>query len=304
MGNVGSEQLARGAEPGVTPWSTRELPVLLLGDALRKYRYWFLFGLVFLALPYWRIVASLVHDWYTDDNASHGFFIPLIAGYLVWIRRKELAETPVGSSLAGLFVTVGAAVLLLGGWLASELFSMRLSLVAALCGCVLYWLGRPAFSRLLVPLLFLLFMIPIPAIVYDAAAFPLKLFVSWASVGLLKALGMMVVREGNVIMFPNITLEVVEACSGLRSLTSLLALGTAYALIFMRSPWQRLVLVASAIPIAVGANILRVVVTGFLARHFGAAAAEGFFHEFAGLTTFVLAVALMAGLHRLMRRLE
>lgn len=265
---------------------------------------WFLFalGLVLIALTYHQVVASMVRDWYFDDNASHGFFIPLISGYLVWIRRSELASAPVGSSLAGLFLIAAAMLMLVAGWLASEYYTMRLSLVIALCGCVLYWLGKRIFALLTPALFFLVFMIPIPALAYNAVAFPLKFFVSWLSVGILKAMGLMVLREGNVIIFPNITLEVVDACSGMRSLSSILALATAYALIFLSSSWKRLVLVASAIPIAIGANVLRVVVTGILARRIGTAAAEGFFHEFTGLATFALALVLLAGLHQLLRR--
>jgi exosortase len=122
------------------------------------------------------------------------------------------------------------------------------------------------------------------------------------SVDVLKAMGVIVMREGNIIMFPNITLEVVDACSGLRSLTSLLALGTAYALLFVRSPWQRLALVAATIPIAVISNTLRVTGTGLLACYFGAAAAEGFFHEFTGVVIFLLALVMLFGFHRLLRR--
>jgi exosortase len=277
---------------------------LALRTALHLYWLPFLLGVVVLGITYHQVVTAMVRDWSVDDNASHGFFIPLISGYLVWMRRSALAAAPVGESKVGLGLAAGAAAMLVAGWLAAEFFTMRLSLVLALCGCVLFWLGKDVFSRLLTPLLFLIFMIPIPAIVYDTVALPLKLFVSWFSVGVLKALGMMVVREGNVIMFPNITLEVVDACSGLRSLTSLLALATAYALIFVRRPWQRLVLVISAIPIAVGANVVRVVGTGILARRFGAAAAEGFFHEFTGLATFALALVMLVCLHQILRRFK
>lgn len=210
---------------------------------------------------------------------------------------------PVESSVAGLVLIVAAMGMLVGGWFASELFTMRLSLVLTLCGCALYWLGTTLFNRLLVPLLFLVFMIPIPTILYDAAALPLKLMVSSVSVYILKMMGSVVMREGNIIMFPNITLEVAEACSGLRSLTALLALTTAYSLIVVQSRWQRFLLVSAAIPIAVVANVFRVVMTGFLVRYIGVAAAEGFFHEFAGLATFVLAVAVIVGLHHLLRRI-
>jgi exosortase len=299
-----TEPMPPSREPFLPPTApgAGQAAALPLGEALTAFRLPLLLGLAVLAVAYHQVVAAMVHDWYVDDNASHGFLIPLIAGYLVWTRREELAAAPTGSSPAGLGVAVAAALMLVAGWLATEFFTMRLSLLVALAGCVLYWLGREVFLKLLTPLLFLVFMIPIPAVVYDAAAFPLKLFVSWFSVGALKFMGFMVVREGNVILFPNVTLEVVEACSGLRSLTSLLALATAYALVLVRSPWQRLILIGAAVPIAVFANVLRVVVTGVLARHIGAAAAEGFFHEFAGLATFALALAALAGLHQILRR--
>jgi exosortase len=275
---------------------------MTLGAALRVHRVPLLLGAAAVVLAYHHVGALMVRDWYLDDNSSHGFLVPVISGYLVWLRRKELAGLPVVPCWAGLGLVVAAMVLLVAGWLASELFTMRSSLVLLLCGCVLFWLGREVFARLATPLLFLLFMVPIPAIVYEAVAFPLKLLVSRLSVDGLKAMGVMVLREGNIIMFPNISLEVVDACSGLRSLTSLLALGTAYSLIFCRSHWQRLLLVASTVPIAVLANVIRVTGTGLLARHIGAGAAEGFFHEFTGLVIFMLALAMLFGLHQVLRR--
>jgi len=287
---------------GATPEPDALPQVLTLAGALRSYRLQLLVGLGFLSLTYHHIATAMVRDWYFDDNASHGFLVPLVSAYLVWTRRKKLAVAPVSSCPAGLWILVFAMLLLLGGWLASELFIQRFSLVLALCGCTLFWLGRDVFSLLSLPILFLTFMIPIPNIVYDAVALPLKLLVSQMSVGILHALGIVVLREGNVIMFPNITLEVVDACSGLRSLTSLLALGVAYSLIFIRSTGQRLILIAATLPIAIFTNVLRVVGTGLLARHIGAQAASGFFHEFTGIATFVFALLLFAGVHHLLRR--
>jgi len=278
------------------------MKTLTLPDALRAYRGWLLLGLVFVGLTYRQVVTGMVRDWYFDDNASHGFLIPFISGYLIWTRRKRLAKAAVSSSAAGLWLAACAMFLLIGGRLASELFTQRFSLVLTLCGCVLFWLGKNVFSLLALPLLFLTFMIPVPNIVYDAVALPLKLFVSWLSVGTLQALGVIVVREGNVIMFPNITLEVVDACSGLRSLTSLLAIGAAYALIAVRSSWQRIVLIAATVPIAIFTNTLRVVGTGLLASHLGAGAARGFFHEFTGIVLFAFALLLFVGIHQLLRK--
>ena len=283
--------------------STERAMPLTLGEALRMYLVPLLIGVGILGVAYQQTVWAMVRDWYFDDNASHGFLIPVISGYIIWTKRALLARAPVSSSRVGLAVAAAAAVMLVAGWLASELFTMRFSLVLALCGCVLYWFGKDVFSLLATPLLFLTFMIPIPAIVYDAIAFPLKLLVSRISVDALKAMGLMVLREGNIIMFPNVTLEVVDACSGLRSLTSLLALSAAYSLIFCTKPWQRIVLTVSAVPIAVATNTLRVIGTGLLARHIGSAAAEGFFHEFTGLAIFGVALAMVFGLHQVLRRI-
>lgn len=275
---------------------------LPLREVLRRQWPRFLLGTAVIGLAYARVLGSLACNWYTDENASHGFYVPLIAGYLIWKQKSELARTPVAPANSGLAVALLAAAMLLAGSLASELYTMRASLLLALAGCILFWLGKEALGRLRIPLLYLIFMIPLPAIVINAIALPLKLFVSQMSVAILHLLGVPVLREGNVINLPNLSLEVVEACSGLRSLESLLALSTAYAIVFLRSPASRVVLIVAAVPIAVGTNILRVVGTGLLARQYGAAAAQGFFHEFAGLILFSFALLLLAGLHSCLRR--
>jgi exosortase len=136
-------------------------------------------------------------------------------------------------------------------------------------------------------------MIPLPYIVYDAIAFPLKLFVTKSSVAVLQLLSIPVVREGNIIMFPQTVLEVADACSGLRSLMSLITLAVALAFLTQTSPLKRSILIVSAIPVAIITNMFRVITTGVLASNFGAAAAEGFFHEFAGMAVFLLAMALL-----------
>jgi exosortase len=146
-------------------------------------------------------------------------------------------------------------------------------------------------------------MVPLPYIVYDAIAFPLKLLVAKVSVATLKAVGVIVWREGNIIMFPNVTLEVADACSGLRSLMSLLAIGVSYAFIFHNSRPQRILLILMAVPIAMISNMFRVIATGFLAQYYGAAAAEGFFHEFAGLAVFALAMGLLLLTGMILRRI-
>ena len=263
---------------------------------------WVILLLIGIGIVYWPIILPMVRDWASDDNYSHGFLVPLIAGYLAFMRKDDLAAATVKPANAGLFLfSIGIVVLLLG-WLGTEYFTMRSSLVIIIAGSVLYLLGWEIFKILLAPLCYLLLMVPIPYIIYDAAAFPLKLLVTEVSVLSMKALGIVVWQEGNILMFPNITLEVADACSGLRSIMSLLALGAAYAFVLHTKIRDRIILILTTLPIAVLTNCLRVIATGILAQYFGSAAAEGFFHEFAGLFVFGAAVVMFVALGTSLKR--
>ncbi|WP_459825598.1 exosortase A [Desulfomicrobium salsuginis] len=255
-----------------------------------------------LGVVYWPVIAPMVKQWAKDENYSHGFLVPFVSAYLAYMRREDLLAAKVRPCAAGLAVVVAGLVILLLGWLATEYYTMRASLVVVIAGSTLYLLGWEVFRALLVPIAYLLLMVPLPYILYDAAAFPLKLFVTKVSVLALKFLGVVVWQEGNILMFPNVTLEVADACSGLRSIMSLLALGVAYAMVLHSRTRDRVILVASTLPIAVFSNCLRVIATGVLAQYFGAAAAEGFFHEFAGLFVFAGAVVMFMALGAVLRR--
>jgi len=193
---------------------------------------------------------------------------------------------------------------LLIGWLGTEYFSMRSSLIVILAGLVLYLFGSAVFRISLLSLAYLFFMIPIPYIIYDLVALPLKIFVTRMSVWSLNAIGIVVMREGNIIMFPALTLEVADACSGIRSLISLLALAVAFACYLRISPMKRLIVIAGSVPIAIFTNAARVFVTGILAQYWGAQAAEGFFHEFAGMVVFAVAMAMLVSLGALLARTD
>jgi exosortase D (VPLPA-CTERM-specific) len=268
----------------------------------RAYK-WYLVGVVLLLCAlYWKIVPPMVLQWYQDENYSHGFIVPFISGYFLYTSWGELKDAPVTRCNAGLALVLFGLLELMVGWLGTEYFSMRSSLIVILAGLVLYLFGRGVFKLTLLPVAYLFFMVPIPYIIYDAAAFPLKIFVTKVSVATLKAIGIVVMREGNIIMFPDLTLEVADACSGIRSLISLLALAVAYAFFLRISPLRRLLLICAAIPIAIFTNSIRVIVTGILAQHWGAKAAEGFFHEFAGMVVFALAMAMLVSLGALLSR--
>jgi exosortase A len=252
----------------------------------------FLFIAAFVLL-YWQAIGGMVLDWYHDENYSHGFLIPLVSGYLVWQRLDEFMEIEYRPTVLGLAVAILGLVLFLFGMLAGESFTMRFSMLVVLAGAILYGFGAGLMKAVAFPFAYLIYMIPLPYILYDSIAFPLKLIVSKYSVAFLKLIGIPVMREGNVINLVSTTLEVADACSGIRSIVSLLALATALAY-FSHKGWKkRALLIFSALPIAIFANGVRVIGTGILANWYGAAAAQGFFHEFAGLVIFGVAMALL-----------
>lgn len=275
---------------------------MTFSETIKAHKFELLAFVVLLGAVYHSIAHDMVLDWAKDDNYSHGFLVPFIAGYLAFMRKDDLLAAEVRPANAGLGLVALGLMLLFLGWLGTEYFTMRSSMVVILAGAVLYLLGWEIFTILLAPLAYLLLMVPIPYIIYDAAAFPLKLFVTKVSVLSMKALGVVVLQEGNILMFPNITLEVADACSGLRSIMSLLALGAAYAFVFFPRARDRVILILSTLPIAVFTNCLRVIATGILAQYFGSAAAEGFFHEFAGLFVFAGAVVMFVALGAVLKR--
>jgi len=251
-----------------------------------------------LLVAYLPMLRKLVYDWGHDDNYSHGFLIIPIALYLVWERRADLlAARPSPSSIGLLLVLVSLAVLV-AGQLGAELFLTRISLLGVLAGAVLFLFGWEHLRRLWFPIAFLLLMIPIPAIIFNQIAFPLQLLASRFGETVLRILDIPVLREGNVITLANTQLEVAEACSGIRSLISLLTLGIVYGYFTDSRFSVRLVIALATIPVAIVANGLRVAGTGVAAYRYGPEAAQGFFHEFSGWVIFVISLALVFLIHR------
>lgn len=269
---------------------------MTLCESVQRHKVQLLVVLLLLGGLYSTIVPAMVLDWYHDDNYSHGFLVPFLAGYFLYRQRRNIMEAETAPASFGLVVILLALVQLIVAWLGMEFFTLRSSLVVLIAGLVLFFFGAEAFKAARLPIFYLLFMVPLPYILYDALAFPLKLLVTRMSVWFLQMIGVAVMREGNIITFPFITLEVADACSGIRSLISLLALAVAYAFFIKSTTFKRLIIILSAVPIAILTNAIRVVGTGLLAQYWGARAAEGFFHEFAGLAVFALAVALLVGI--------
>jgi len=270
----------------------------------RERRLWW-WGTAALALLigflYKDIFVVLVRQWWDDPNFSHGFFVPLLSAYLVWQKKDEVASLPLKPSWWGLAVMVGAAGILVLGILGAELFLSRSSFILLLGGLVIFFWGWARFRALIFPWVFLFLMVPLPTLVMNEITLPLQFFASNLAAGLLGLLGAPVLRDGNVIQLPTMSLEVVEACSGIRSLVSLITLAVIYAYLLEKDKVIQVLLVLCAVPIAIAANGLRIMGTGLAGTYWSPDKAEGFFHEFSGWVIFLLSLALLLGVHRLLR---
>lgn len=259
---------------------------------------------VILALLYWPILRDLVAQWWDDANYNHGFLIPVFSAFLVWRERQRLAAIPLAPTSFGLAVLLGGIALLLLGDIGAENFLMRSSLIVILAGLVLFMAGRGILRAVLFPLGYLLFMIPLPGILFYAITFPLQRIAAEQAAWALDLLGVPVLLDGNIIHLSQISLGVTEACSGIRSLISLLAGAAAWAYLMLPAGWLSVLFVATAIPITIVANSARVVATGLIGQWFGVEYASGFFHEFAGWVVYIFAftcLILVYGLIQLAR---
>lgn len=254
-----------------------------------------------LAVIYYRVAAKLIYDWYTIPDYSHGFLVPFFALFLLWDKRKILAATPIKQTWRGIPLVVLSIVVLILGVYGVELFTARISFVLLLAGLIWTLFGAPMLRALCFPLLVLVLAIPFPAILFNQITFPLQLFSSRIASQVLPLFGVPVLLEGNVIQLPVMKLEVAEACSGIRSLMSLFTLSVFYGYFLERTTRRRLLLALASIPIAVTANVLRIVGTGLCVQYWDPDKALGFFHEFSGWVMFVISLGCLYLVHRLMQ---
>jgi exosortase len=249
------------------------------------------------AVLYRQIVLELVQDWMRDDNYSHGFLIVPIALYFAWERRHKFFKAERRPSFMGLLIIIPAVI---AAALDMHVFVNRIALWACILGALLFLQGWPRVKVMLLPVLFLLLMIPIPAIIFNPIAFPLQLLSSRFGEWTLATCQIPVLREGNVIQLANTSLEVAEACSGIRSLISLLTMAIVYGYFIESRVWIRVVLALASIPIAIAANACRVAGTGVASHYYGPEAAQGFFHTFSGWIVFIVAFMMLFIFHRIL----
>ncbi|QEE31419.1 exosortase [Terriglobus albidus] len=255
---------------------------------------------VLVALLYGRTMGKLISDWYVLPDFSHGFLVPFFVAYLIWERRDVLWNVDINQTWKGMALFSFGLILLMLGTFGAEIFLSRVSLVVLLAGVVWTLLGAHILRALKFPLGILLLAIPLPAVIFNQITFPLQLLASRTASLLLPLFGVPVLREGNVIQLPSIQLEVAEACSGIRSLLSLLTIAILYGYFLERSTGKRILLALASVPIAVVANSLRIVGTGLCVQYWNPDKAIGFFHEFSGWLMFVLSLGCLYCVHRMM----
>ncbi|MGA2990584.1 MAG: exosortase/archaeosortase family protein [Candidatus Korobacteraceae bacterium] len=271
--------------------------VTSFGSRLRRHWRVLLIAAAVLLL-YLPVLSGLVAQWLEDANYSHGFLVPLFSAYVLWERRRELASVQPRPTPLGLILLLGSLAVLFLGSIGAELFLSRVSLLGVIAGLLLFLHGAPLVRKMAFPLLLLLLMIPIPGVIYYQIVFPLQLLASKLAANVLEFSRVMpIMREGNVLILPTARLEVAEACSGIRSLMSLLTVGVIYGYLAEPRRWIRVLLCVLIVPIAVVSNAGRVIFSALGVEFVGTSVLEGASHLIAGLVVFMIAIAMLVGCH-------
>jgi exosortase len=250
---------------------------------------------------YWPTLVRLFLQWGYDQNFSHGYFVPLFSGFVIWQERERLARIDRRPSWSGMMLIVLGLSVLVVGQMGVELFLTRSSLLILVAGMVVLFAGWNFFRALFFPWAFLFLMIPIPAIIFNQITFPLQILASKIAAATLPFFGVPVLRQGNVMVLASQILQVAEACSGIRSLMSLVTLAIIYGYLMEKRLLVRYVLALASVPIAVAANSFRIITTGLMVQYWDPDKAEGYFHASWGWIVFVISLLMLYGLHLLIR---
>ncbi len=235
-------------------------------------------------------ITGLIKAWSRSDEYSHGFLIFPISLYIIWSKKEVLSKIPIqGSSSAIVFILIPLLLYIVAKY-ANILTLAPIAMVFLLFGIIIFLFGYQMFKELLFPLFFLFLMIPIPSQIYSALTIPLQLFVTKVSVGLAGAINIPIFREGNVIHMADRMLQVVQACSGLRSMISLLTLSLIFGYFAFRSNTLRVILFINGIPVAIFVNIIRVLIMIMAFHYFDFDLTEGSVHTVFGMIIFGLAL--------------
>jgi exosortase len=251
---------------------------------------------------YLSLAVGLIAQWTTDPGAAHGIFV-VGAAVLVAVRRHRAAAAP-RPAAAGFILLAIAMSVYLTGTLTGDLFVQRVSLPLTIAAAVVITVGWTNLQVFAGPLILLTLAIPLPAVLITSMTLPLQLLASTIAAWALNALSVDVVRHGNLLVLNQVTLEVANVCSGLRSIIALLSLAAVTVTVFPFTPVRRALLLAAVLPVAVIGNGLRIAVTGVLASQIGVAAVRGLVHELTGFAGFVAMCAVLFGIAVLSRRAD
>jgi exosortase len=268
----------------------------------RRALLYFQAGILFFlaAWLYAPFALQLITQWWQDPNYTHGFFVPVFSLFLLWERRAKLAALQIKPAWSGLVILLFALMALIQGTIRSEFFLYRVSTLFFIAGVVIFLAGWKHLAAISFPLAFLVLMIPSSTLVGEIT-FPLQIVASKTASFLLMLAGVPTAREGNIIFLPSAQLEVAEACSGIRSLFSLLTLTVIYGYLTETKIGVRVLLALMAVPISILANALRIAFTGLMVEHWDVERAEGAIHALSGWLVFVASLALIFLLHRLLQ---
>ena len=232
------------------------------------------------------VLLDLASEWWTQPEASYGMLVPPAALYIAWLRRSTTFAFPAKPALRGLWLVAFGCLVFLVGRLAGEFFLARISFVLLLAGLAWTFWGSRRLRTLAFPVVLLATMVPLPALVYSAAAAPLQLLASRIATELAQALGVSIFRDGNIIHLASASLGVEEACSGLHSLPALVVGSLLLGFLANATVTGRVLLLVVSIPLAIAVNVLRVTGTAVLADY-RPEFAMGFYHAFSGWLVFV-----------------
>jgi len=267
---------------------------------LSEYKKQILAGIVLL-IAYFPILRWMWDRWFARDSYySHGILVPFVTIYLIWHMKDTLKDIkPKQSPLGLLLIAVGLTVYLLSS-VVRIYFSSGFSMIIVVYGVVLYFWGKEIFWKISFPLAFLLFMVPLPEVAIINMSFRLKLFAASIATYMLNHMRIPAIREGSIIRMRTSEIIVDDVCSGLRSLISLLALGSIFAYMIKGKIWKRIILFASAVPIAIITNVIRVIILGSISEIWGPDYVRGFLHEATGFMVFGLAFIFLYGVAKLL----
>jgi exosortase len=245
---------------------------------------------VLVILTYIPTLDWMIDRWSAKDSYySHGFLIPFVSAFIIWQMRGALKKVKIKPDNLGWLLFVFGVFIHLISALLRIYFTSGFSLIMVLAGLVLLFYGKDYLKKLLFPILFLTFMVPLPLVAIAQISFKLKIFAAQISTLIINQMGVPAIRDGSVIKTMHSYLMVEDPCSGIRSLIAMIALGALMSYFSSTSKIKKTVLFLSSVPIAISANIVRIVALSLASEMYGSQMATGFFHDTMGVLVFVIA---------------